>query len=69
MSTAEAVKSAPPPSRMSLRNVSKGKIIQPKHVVLYGVEGIGKSTFAANAPKPLRAHPLADRPCVPALRQ
>jgi len=38
---------------MSLRNVSKGKIIQPKHVVLYGVEGIGKSTFAANAPKPI----------------
>jgi len=38
---------------MSLRAVTKGKVIQPKRVVLYGVEGIGKSTFAANAPKPI----------------
>lgn len=45
---------APPaPSRMSLSAVVKGKQDKPKRIVLYGVEGIGKSTFGANAPKPI----------------
>lgn len=30
-----------------------GKIIKPQKVVIYGPEGIGKSTFAAQFPKPL----------------
>ena len=34
-------------------NITKGKIIKPKKVVVYGVEGIGKSTFAASFPEPL----------------
>jgi len=33
--------------------VLKGKVRLPPRVVLYGVEGIGKSTFAAQAPKPI----------------
>jgi hypothetical protein len=41
------------PSRMTLTNVSKGKVKKPTRVVLYGPEGVGKSTFGANAPKPI----------------
>lgn len=41
------------PSRMTLASVVKGKQQQPLRVVLYGVEGIGKSTFGANAPAPI----------------
>lgn len=41
----------PPPSRMQLSALVKGKQKRPQRVVLYGVEGIGKSTFAAGAPK------------------
>lgn len=42
-----------PPSRVSLANVQKGKIQRPHRVVLYGPEGIGKSSFGAGAPKPI----------------
>lgn len=41
------------PSRMNLQSLVKGKRVQPARVVLYGVEGIGKTTFGANAPKPI----------------
>src|SRR5689334_17219845 len=41
------------PSRMKLANVVKGKIKRPVRVVLYGPEGVGKSTFGAGAPKPI----------------
>lgn len=34
-------------------NITKGKIPSPLKVVLYGVEGIGKSTFASQFPAPL----------------
>ena len=34
-------------------NISRGKVNLPYRVVLYGVEGIGKSTFAAQFPEPL----------------
>lgn len=33
--------------------IISGKIIKPQKVVVYGPEGIGKSTFAAQFPKPL----------------
>lgn len=42
--------SPPRPSRMTLGAVVKGKRKQPVRAVLYGLEGIGKSTFGANAP-------------------
>lgn len=38
---------------MTLASVTRGKLEAPVRVVLYGVEGIGKSTFAANAPFPI----------------
>ena len=34
-------------------NITKGKIQKAQAVVIYGVEGIGKSTFASLFPKPL----------------
>ncbi len=39
---------------MSLANlIQRGPSRQPLRIVLYGVEGIGKSTFAADAPSPI----------------
>jgi hypothetical protein len=40
-------------SRMSLGNVTRGKQEQPIKALLYGVEGVGKSTFGASAPAPI----------------
>lgn len=39
-----------PASRMLLANVKKGRIASPLKILLYGPEGIGKSTFGAAAP-------------------
>lgn len=36
-----------------LQKINSGKITKPINVLLYGVEGIGKSTFASGAPKPI----------------
>lgn len=41
------------PGRMALGGIVKGKIAKPLRVVLYGLEGVGKSTFAAGAPAPI----------------
>lgn len=38
---------------MTLANVKTGKSAQPPRVLIYGAEGCGKSTFAANAPNPI----------------
>jgi len=40
-------------SRMSLANITRGKQDRPLRIILYGVEGVGKSTFAAQAPSPI----------------
>lgn len=42
-----------PPSRMRLDALEKGRKQEPISVLLYGVEGIGKSTFGADAPRPV----------------
>jgi len=34
-------------------NISSGKISGAQKIVLYGPEGIGKSTFASRLPRPL----------------
>jgi hypothetical protein len=39
--------------RMTLSSVKEGRLDVPIRVLLYGVEGVGKSTFAAAAPKPI----------------
>src|SRR5579883_3141845 len=44
---------AKPASRMTLDNIKKGKVVAPLKVLAYGVEGVGKSTFAAHAPSPI----------------
>ncbi len=44
---------APPTGRMGLDNLLRGRIEKPPRTLLYGVEGIGKSTFAAEAPEPI----------------
>jgi len=44
---------APAPSRMSLKSVVTGRQEKPIRVLLFGVEGIGKSTFGASAPAPI----------------
>ena len=58
MASPAQLKSPPPApkpavSRMTLSSVVKGKQTRPLRITLYGVEGIGKSTFAAGAPAPI----------------
>lgn len=43
--------SAAAPKRMALGNVRKGRIKAPFRVLVYGAEKVGKSTFAAGAPR------------------
>jgi hypothetical protein len=43
--------------RMGLNHVTKGKLEAPLSVLVYGTEGIGKSTFAAGAPDPIYLDP------------
>lgn len=38
---------------MDLGSISTGKTRQPRRIMLYGTHGIGKSTWAASAPKPI----------------
>lgn len=33
--------------------ITSGKVVRPQKVVIYGAEGIGKSTLAAQFPNPL----------------
>lgn len=46
---------APPaqPGRMTLSSIQKGKRKAPLRLVVYGVDGVGKTTFAASAPSPV----------------
>src|SRR4051812_12199161 len=44
---------APPPRRMTLASIRTGRRQTPDRIMLYGVEGVGKSTFAADAPAPI----------------
>jgi hypothetical protein len=36
-----------------LQNIQRGPVQNPFKIVLYGLEGVGKSTFAADAPSPV----------------
>jgi len=40
-------------SRMRLDGVIRGKVKKPIRVTVYGGSGVGKTTFGANAPKPI----------------
>lgn len=49
-----APKSVPtPPSRMTLSSIKRGKVSAAWRVLVYGVEGIGKTTLAAATPSPI----------------
>ena len=50
MNATTPVKPPAPPSRMTLANVKKGKQASAWRMLLYGVEGVGKSTLAAATP-------------------
>jgi len=50
---AEAPKEETKPAPSLLSGVVKGRIHQPPRMLLYGIHGIGKSTFAAAAPSPI----------------
>jgi len=41
------------PSRMTLAAVTSGRLSKPPRVLLYGTDGIGKSTFGSRAPAPI----------------
>lgn len=45
----------PPPgaTRMTLKNITSGKLERPIRAIVHGLEGVGKSTLGANAPKPI----------------
>src|SRR5688572_21053761 len=49
----QAVEKQTAPKRMTLGAVTRGRVDKPQRIVLYGTEGIGKSTFAADAPSPI----------------
>lgn len=49
----KAISDAKNSPRMTLSAVIKGRLERPMRVLLFGVEGVGKSTFAANAPNPI----------------
>lgn len=57
MAATPAVNSKPavpaPSSRMTMAAVVRGKLQQPTRTVVYGPEGVGKSTFGAGAPAPV----------------
>jgi len=48
-----AAVAAASPARSMLAGVTSGKKIAPLRVMLYGVEGVGKSSFGAAAPAPI----------------
>src|SRR5438552_5910771 len=47
----------PKPSRMTLASVVRGRQARPRRILLHGVEGVGKSTFGANAEHPIFVGP------------
>lgn len=54
--TATIQKQAPQPARtnrMTLTSVTRGKIQGPYRILVHGVDGVGKTTFGADAPDPI----------------
>lgn len=46
-------KQAPRPNRMTLASITMGTREAPYRLLVHGTDGVGKSTFAANAPRPV----------------
>lgn len=53
MPTMTNATNATKPHRMSLAAVTRGQVAKPHRVLIYGPEGVGKTTFAASAPDPI----------------
>jgi len=51
--TTQAILPSKPSGRMALGKVIKGRLAKPMRLLVYGIEGVGKSTFAAAAPAPI----------------
>lgn len=49
----QSTKPPTPTTRMRLDALVKGRQVRPSRTLLYGVEGVGKSTFGASAPSPI----------------
>ena len=43
----------PAQPRMKLSTITRGKLVKPPRVLIFGPEGCGKTTWAANAPSPI----------------
>jgi hypothetical protein len=48
-----AAKVDPSSGRMKLAAAVTGRLVKPMRVLVYGIEGVGKSSFAAAAPSPI----------------
>ena len=54
MITPEAqIPAAPKPKRMTLSAIKTGRLQKPTRIMIYSVDGCGKTTFASQAPKPI----------------
>lgn len=53
MTASHSLSAVRPANNMTLTSVTRGRIQKPPRVLLYGVEKIGKSTFASCAPAPI----------------
>lgn len=53
MATQAAAPKQQRPRRMTLESVSSGRKQAPPRILVHGVDGVGKSTLAANAPAPI----------------
>jgi hypothetical protein len=52
MTTVRTLPTAPAPrKRFALTDIRAGRLVLPRRILGYGVEGVGKSTFAAGAPR------------------
>jgi hypothetical protein len=40
-------------TEMTLANVTSGRVLRPLRINIYGTDGVGKTTFGANAPSPI----------------
>lgn len=53
MRPASQLQQPPKPSRMTLQSVKVGRQPRPIRAVIFGPEGVGKTTLGADAPKPI----------------